>query len=365
MDKVDCVVVGAGVIGLAVAMRLAQSGLEVVVLEQHDCIGHEISSRNSEVIHAGIYYPANSRKAELCVDGKAKLYAYCDEFHVPYRQCGKLIVASQPDQVPTVREYIRKGAENGVTDLAWLSAEEIQALEPEVEAVGGVFSPSTGIIDSHAYMLSLQGRLERAGGMIALQTPVTHIERGSAGHRSGPIVHTRDFALRTSWFINCAGLHAPTLARGTPNAPQAYYAKGHYYSYTGAQPFSRLVYPTAQVGGLGVHVTLDLAGQVKFGPDVRWVDSIDYSFEEQYFNEFVDAISAYYPSLDVTRLHPSYTGIRPKIAPASHGFTDFRIDGPATHGVQGWVNLLGIESPGLTASLAIADDVSNLVLRST
>lgn len=356
MDSVDCVVAGAGVVGLAVAMRLAQSGLDVVVLEQYDCIGHETSSRNSEVIHAGIYYPEDSHKARLCVAGKEKLYTYCEQFHVPYRRCGKLIVATNDEQVATVRGYIDRAKASGVHDLAWLNQKEVEALEPEVKTVGGVLSPSTGIIDSHSYMLSLQGQLEQAGGYIALQTRVERVEP-----KAQPIVHTHDFALQTRWFINSAGLEAPQLANGTPNAPDAFYAKGHYYAYAGKQPFSRLVYPTAQTGGLGVHVTLDLAGQVKFGPDVRWIDDIDYSFEEQYFDEFVAAIRAYYPNLDATRLHPSYTGIRPKIAPADHGFTDFRIDGPKTHGVPGWINLLGIESPGLTASLAIADEVANLV----
>ena len=356
MDKIDCVIAGAGVIGLAVAAKLAASGLEVVVLEQHDCIGSETSSRNSEVIHAGIYYPAGSKKAALCVRGKALLYQHCDRHGVPFKRCGKVIVAAHQAQADTVRGYIQKAADNGVNDLVWLSQAEIEAMEPEVQTVGGVLSPSTGIIDSHSYMLSLQGQLEQAGGMLALQTEVRDVD--SSPH---PIVRTRDFALQTRWFINCAGLSAPTLARGTPNAPQAYYAKGHYYAYSGRQPFTRLVYPVAEAGGLGVHVTLDLAGQIKFGPDVRWIDQPDYSFDESHFDDFVAAIQSYYPALDPQRLHPSYTGIRPKIAPAGGDFEDFRIEGPRQHGVAGRVNLLGIESPGLTASLAIAEEVLSLV----
>lgn len=361
MDKVECVVVGAGVVGLAVAAELARAGREVVVLEQHDCIGSETSSRNSEVIHAGIYYPQGSRKADLCVRGKHLLYRHCDQFDVPYKQCGKVIVAADQSQIDTVKGYIGKAAANSVEDLRWLSAAEMAQLEPEVDCVGGVLSPSTGIIDSHAYMLSLQGELERCGGMIAFQTRVQNVQARKTQSQSSVRVATSDFELQADWFINCAGLHAPELAAGTPNAPVAYYAKGHYYAYSGRQPFSRLVYPVAQTGGLGVHVTLDLAGQIKFGPDVRWIDGVDYSFDESFFNEFVAAIRSYYPALDEQRLHPSYTGIRPKIAPPEGGFQDFRIEGPVTHGVPGWINLLGIESPGLTASLAIAQEVASQV----
>lgn len=356
MERVECIVLGAGVVGLAVAARLAQAGHEVLVLEQHDCIGSETSSRNSEVIHAGIYYPAGSAKARLCVRGKVLLYAYCERFDVPHARCGKLIVATHDGQLDTVRGYISKAADNGVSDLEWLSAEAVNALEPEVRTVGGVFSPSTGIIDSHAFMLSLQGELEAAGGMVALQTPVTRVE-----HHDPTVVHADGYSIAADWFINCAGLSAPRFAADVPGAPQAYYAKGHYYAYAGKQPFSRLVYPVAEQGGLGVHVTMDLAGQVKFGPDVRWIEEIDYSFDHSHFKEFVAAISAYYPAVDAARLHPSYTGIRPKIAPAGAGFADFRIEAEPQHGVPGRINLLGIESPGLTASLAIAEEVASLI----
>lgn len=355
MDNVETVVIGAGVVGLAVAAKLAQSGHEVLVLEQHDLIGSETSSRNSEVIHAGIYYPQDSRKAHLCVRGKHLLYEYCEEHHVPYRQCGKVIVASKSDQIQTVRAYIAKAIANGVSDLSWLSAEAVSELEPEVRTVGGVLSPSTGIIDSHAYMLSLQGLLEGAGGLVAFNTRVEGLNK--SGH--GIEVATRDFVVSCQNLINAAGLYAPGLANQLVRSPDAYYAIGHYYSYSGKQPFSRLVYPTAEPGGLGVHVTLDLAGQVKFGPDVRWIENINYDFDESHFDSFVQAISAYYPAVDPARLHPGYTGIRPKIAPAGVGFTDFEIMGAAAHGIPGLVNLLGIESPGLTASLAIAEQVAH------
>jgi len=356
VERVECVVLGAGVIGLAVAAKLAEAGVEVVVLEQHDCIGSETSSRNSEVIHAGIYYPAGTVKARLCVRGKALLYDYCHRYAVPHRRCGKVIVACEPSQVKTVKEYIRKGADNGVPDLVWLERSEVEALEPEVRAVGGVLSPSTGIIDSHSFMLNLQGDMERAGAVLALNTPVRSVE-----HAAPTMVHTDDMTLCADWLVNCAGLQAPLFAADSPDAPKPYYAKGHYYSYSGAQPFRRLVYPIAEPGGLGVHVTLDLAGQVKFGPDVRWIDEVDYAFDESHFDDFVHAIRSYYPALEPDRLHPSYTGIRPKIAPASAGFQDFRIDGEAQHGVRGRIDLLGIESPGLTASLAIAEEVLSLV----
>ncbi|MEM7000463.1 MAG: NAD(P)/FAD-dependent oxidoreductase [Pseudomonadota bacterium] len=356
MDKVDCVVIGAGVVGLAVAARLARDNREVLVLEQHDLIGSETSSRNSEVIHAGIYYPANSAKARLCVRGKAKLYEYCAAHGVPHQRCGKIIVAAEQHQVDTVTSYLAKAAANGVHDLRWLDAAEIAELEPEVRSVGGVLSPSTGIIDSHAYMLALQGELEARSGMVVLNTRVERIE-------GAPLtVHTADMSLACDWLINAAGLHAPGLAAQVCPAPSAFYAKGHYYAYSGAQPFQRLVYPVAEAGGLGVHVTLDLAGQVKFGPDVRWQNDMDYSFDESHFDDFLKAIKHYFPAVDAERLHPSYTGIRPKLAPAGSPFEDFRIYGPDEHGIPGCVHLLGIESPGLTASLAIADEVSQSLL---
>lgn len=355
MERVEAIVIGAGVVGLAVAARLARSGIEVIVLEQHDLIGSETSARNSEVIHAGIYYPTGSLKAKLCVQGKHLLYEHCQEYHVPHQNCGKVIVASRAEQVETVRSYIAKAKENGVHDLRWLSEQEVNELEPEVRTVGGVLSPSTGIIDSHSYMVSLQGILEQHGGLVALNSKVSALEKSSSGLR----IETDEMALECDYLINAAGLTAPDLGAQLTDGPSAYYAIGHYYSYSGKQPFSRLVYPVAEPGGLGVHVTLDLAGQVKFGPDVRWIDSIDYAFDESNFDAFVTAIQAYYPGLDPSRLMPDYTGIRPKIAPSSVAFADFEINGEEDHGVPGLVNLLGIESPGLTSSLAIAENVQS------
>jgi L-2-hydroxyglutarate oxidase LhgO len=353
MDRVEIVVIGAGVVGLAIAQALASAGREVLVLEQHDLIGSETSSRNSEVIHAGIYYPAQSIKAELCVEGKLKLYDFCSEFHVPYRRCGKIIVATSDQQLATIEGYVAQAKANGVDDLSWLDKTELFDYEPEVRAVAGVLSPSTGIIDSHAYMLALQGVLEANGGTVVLNTPVSHCQSTD----QGVVVASEEFEICADWLINCGGLGAPKIATQLGMVAQSFYAKGHYYAYGGPSPFSRLVYPVAEGGGLGVHVTLDIAGQVKFGPDVRWVDRLDYTFDESHFDEFVTAIQHYYPAVDASRLHPSYTGIRPKLAPSGAGFQDFVIAGPTDHGVNGCVHLLGIESPGLTASLAIAERV--------
>ena len=362
MERVECIVIGAGVVGLAVAAALAERGVGVVVLEQHDLIGSETSSRNSEVIHAGIYYPAGSLKAQLCVEGKHRLYEYCEQFHIPHRRCGKIIVATDTEQQQPVADYIDKAKANGVADLRWLSAQEVAELEPLVHSVGGVLSPSTGIVDSHAFMLSLQGQLEKHEGWLVLNTPVEHV----ASQQGLTQVSTREMTLQCDWLINCAGLHAPQLAADLHSnkypVPAAHYAKGHYYAYSGPQPFARLVYPMAVSGGLGVHVTLDLAGQIKFGPDVQWLDEIDYSFDSSRLGDFIEAIKKYFPTLEAERLQPGYTGIRPKLAAADSGFVDFRIDTPQMHGVAGRVNLLGIESPGLTASLAIAQRVVECVL---
>ena len=354
MDQVDCVVIGAGVVGLAVAQGLARAGREVIVLEQHDLIGSETSSRNSEVIHAGIYYPSGSLKARLCVRGRARLYEFCEAYGVPHQRCGKVIVASNHDQIDTIKGYVAQAETNGVDDLRWLDAAQVGELEPQVDAVAGVLSPSTGIIDSHAFMVALQGALESAGGVVAFNTKVESCQ--VAGKQIE--IHTESYSLRSKLMINCAGLSAPTIERALGGEHQTYYAKGHYYAYAGKPPFTHLVYPVAEAGGLGVHVTLDMAGQVKFGPDVRWIDQLDYSFDESHFDDFVQAIKAYYPALQAQALYPSYTGIRPKLQPAGTGFQDFVIAGPSYHGQAGVVHLLGIESPGLTSALAIADHVT-------
>jgi L-2-hydroxyglutarate oxidase LhgO len=354
-EAADIVVIGAGVIGLACARALALQGRQVLVLERQPIIGSETSARNSEVIHAGIYYPSNSLKARLCVAGRALLYEYCRDAGVPHRRCGKLIVATTSSQQSVLLDYQRQAAANGAGSLTWLSGAAVRSLEPEVEAVAGVLSPNTGIIDAHAFMVALQGELEAHGGIVVCNTEVRALARSSTGMR----VVTDGMELAPAWVINCGGLHAPGLAAQvlTP-APQAFYARGRYYAYSGPPPFSRLVYPVAEPGGLGIHVTLDLAGQIRFGPDVAWIDEIDYQFDDSRRDAFIDAIARYFPGVQPERLHPGYTGIRPKISGPNDPAADFVIDGPVEHGVPGLVNLLGIESPGLTASLAIAQTVT-------
>jgi L-2-hydroxyglutarate oxidase LhgO len=357
-EGTDVVVIGAGVVGLACARAVARGGREVVVLERHGQIGTETSSRNSEVIHAGIYYATGSLKARLCLAGKALLYRYCDEHGVPHRRCGKIIVASSPVQLPVLRQYQQQAERNDVGRLPWLSGADVAAIEPEVRAVAGVLSDSTGIVDSHAYMLALQGDLEAAGGLIAFHSEVTGLRRTSGGLR----VHAADLELDARWVVNSAGLEAPAVARWLcPDAPAAWYARGHYYAYEGPSPFTRLVYPVAEAGGLGVHVTLDLGGQARFGPDVMWIETVDYRFDDGRRGDFEAAIRQYFPGLEPGRLHPGYTGIRPKIAGPDVATADFRIDGPREHGVAGLINLMGIESPGLTASLAIGAAVAEVV----
>jgi len=375
-ESLDCVVVGAGVVGLAVARALALAGREVVVLEAAEGIGTGTSSRNSEVIHAGIYYPKGSLKARLCVQGKQALYAYCAERGVPHRRCSKLIVATEDAQLATLADIRAKAAANGVGDLKHLSRLEAQALEPEIDCVGALLSPSTGIIDSHAFMLALQGDAERAGAVFAFHSRVararvvdggfeievqtlTEPAAGAAGSADGS---TTTWHART--LINAAGLHAPDVAArieglDVRHVPRAHYARGHYFTLSGRPRFQRLIYPVPQPGGLGVHLTLDLQGQARFGPDVQWVDSIDYTVDPRRADAFYAEVRRYWPALPDGALQPGYAGIRPKLAGPEAPNLDFRIDGPAQHGVPGLVNLLGIESPGLTASLAIGDLVVN------
>ena len=365
MDKVECVVIGAGVVGLAAARRLAQLGREVVVLEAAEGIGTVTSSRNSEVIHAGIYYPAGSLMARMCVSGKRALYNYCADHSIPHRNCGKLIVATTPGETAKLESIKAHAEANGVDDLRILSAEAARALEPALACDAAVLSPSTGIIDSHAFMLALRGDAESAGVAYAFQTPLLQakITPGGIELEAGG---DSPMTLACRFLINAAGLAAPAVARvidGMPIAliPPAYYAKGNYFSCNARAPFSRLIYPVPEPGGLGVHLTLDLAGQARFGPDVEWVDTIDYAVDPARAERFYPAIRRYWPTLPDGALMPSYSGIRPKIVPPAVAKQDFLIQGPADHGVAGLINLFGIESPGLTSSLAIADYVADLM----
>jgi len=366
LDSIDCVVVGAGVIGLACARALAQSGLDVVVIEAASLIGSETSSRNSEVIHAGIYYPQSSLKAELCVDGRRRLYDYCDTRRVPYRRCGKLIVATSQAELAVLDRLEASAAANGVEGMSRLSAAQAQALEPALTCTGALLSAETGILDSHAYMLSLQGELEDAGGMIAFDSRVV----GGAVTAEGIVLHVESGGERhdilARKLVTSAGLGQETLLRaldGFPaeHAPRLHFAKGSYFAYGGRAPFSRLIYPAPETGGLGVHVTLDMAGAMRFGPDVEWVDTVDYAVDVRRADGFYAAVRRYWPALPDGSILPAYAGVRPKLGGPADAAVDFVIQGPAEHGVDGLVNLLGIESPGLTGSLSIAEKVRRIL----
>lgn len=362
MDEVECVVVGAGVVGLACAAAIARSGREVLVLEAEDAIGTHCSSRNSEVIHSGMYYDPGSLKAKLCVEGRKSLYRYAQERGIAHRQTGKIIVATSPDQLSRLEAIGQNAAANGVTDLACLTSEQANQLEPEVRCHAALFSPSTGIIDSHGLMLALQADLESDGGMVVAKTPVAEISASDNGF----VIKTsgeNSTRLRTRYLVNSAGMHAPSLARkieglSPSSIPSSYYAIGHYFRLAGASPCKHLVYPVPEPGGLGIHLTLDLGGQARFGPDVQWIDAVDYSFDECRLEAFCEAIRKYLPSVTEQQLSPDYTGIRPKISAPGDPNADFKIDGHAAHGVKGLVNLFGIESPGLTSCLSIADYVA-------
>ncbi len=370
MDSVPAVVIGAGVVGLACARELARRGVETLIVERHAAIGSETSSRNSEVIHAGLYYPAASLKAQLCVAGRRQLYDFCARQGVNHRRCGKLVVATTQTQEPQLEALYARGTANGVENLQRLSAAEARRLEPQLACGGALLSPVTGIVDSHGLMLALLGDAERAGAVLALRSPVgggTIADNGVALHGG----NADDWQLRATIVINAAGLAAPQVAaslRGFPRArlPATYPAKGSYFALRGRSPFAHLVYPLPEVGGLGVHLTLDLAGQARFGPDVEWLAPIppgaacpafDYAVDATRASVFCAAIRRYWPALPDDALLPAYAGVRPKLSGPTDAAADFVIQGPAEHGIDGLVNLFGIESPGLTACLALAERV--------
>jgi L-2-hydroxyglutarate oxidase LhgO len=366
MERVDCVVIGAGVVGIAVARALAMAGREVIVLEAAEAIGTETSSRNSEVIHAGIYYPKDSLMARLCVQGRRMLYAYCAEHGVAFNKCGKLIVATSEEEAERLVGIQARAEANGVEGMRRLTATEARALEPNLVCSAALLSPTTGVVDSHGYMLALQGDAEAAGAMFAFHAAVT------GGRAVGEGVEldvggAEPMSLHCRLVVNSAGLHAPEVARsilGMPTQliPTAYYAKGNYFSLLGRSPFSRLIYPVPVPGGLGVHLTIDLGGQARFGPDVEWVDRLDYAVDPRRADGFYEAVRRYWPGLKDGALQPGYAGIRPKIVPKGAPGQDFSIVGPRAHGVPGLLNLFGIESPGLTSAIALADLVREEVM---
>lgn len=369
MDQVDSIVIGAGAVGLAVGRALAQAGREVIVLEAQTAIGQGVSSRNSEVIHAGLYYPQGSLKARLCVRGKELLYALCASHGVAHSNCGKLVVANGAVEMAALVDIQRRARLNGV-ETQLLDEAQAKALEPALRCTGALLSPTTGIVDSHGLMLALQGDLERAGGMVALGSRVDSAVLGQGG---GPHVlrmaDGSEIAARV--VVNSASLHAPSLARrflGLDHQfiPREYFAKGCYFALAGRSPFSRLVYPAPSDAWLGVHLTLDMGGQAKFGPDFAWLEvgspeEIDYAVDPGRADRFYEDVRRYWPGLPDGALHPSYSGVRPKIYGPGEKAPDFRIDGPQLHGVPGLVNLFGIESPGLTSSLAIGEEVAGLL----
>jgi L-2-hydroxyglutarate oxidase LhgO len=377
MDRVDVIVIGAGVVGLAVARALALAGREVMVLEKERGIGQGVSSRNSEVIHAGLSYPPGSLKAQLCVRGKELLYAYCQQRSVGHSHCGKLIVATDVAQHSALQAIQRMATANGAP-TQWLSAAEARAMEPALHCTAALHSPTTGIVDSHALMLALQGDLENAGGMVAFGTELLSAQLSASNSPAGHIIRAQAateniaYELQASTLINAASLHACALSRrfaglGAQHIPQEYFAKGNYFQLSGKAPFGRLIYPATHGAWLGVHLTLDLGGQAKFGPDLEWLDAlaadaIDYAVDPARAASFYAAVRRYWTALPDGALQPSYSGVRPKIHGPGQAAPDFRIDGPLLHGIPGLVNLFGIESPGLTSSLTIAERVAELLL---
>ena len=363
-DRLDCVVVGAGVMGLAIARSLALSGRDVIVLESESEIGMHTSSRNSEVIHAGLYYPDDSLKAKFCVQGRELLYKYCGERNIPHKRIGKLIVASNAAETPKLEAILSQAKRNGVDDLRLIDRIEALALEPHVQCEAALFSPSTGIVDSHSLSVSYQADIEANGGVVITRNRVAQVDIENSGF-SLEIDGTAD-RINCNALINSTGLWAEQFARSirTLDATvikKVNWAKGHYFSYRGRSPFNHLVYPLPTDGGLGVHATNDMGGGVRFGPDVDWIDNIDYAFDESRLDRFAESIQRYFPALSVNKLAPAYTGIRPKLSATGGSPADFCVQGEHEHGVRNLVNLFGIESPGLTSSLAIGDYVIELL----
>jgi len=368
VDRFDCIVIGAGVVGLAIGRALAQAGHTVLIAEAADRHGSGISSRSSEVIHAGLHYPTGSRKARLCLRGRELLYRYCETHGVAYRPLGKWIVAADADQAGELDAIAARAHANGATEVAPLALAAIRSGEPALHAVAALASPRTGIVDSQGLMLALLGDAEEAGALLAPRSRfLASTPQPDGGHLLRLAIEDGDeHRLACRWLINCAGLDAPAVAAGIDGlpaaaVPTARYAKGHYFALAGRAPFARLIYPLPEPGGLGVHLTLDLGGQARFGPDVEWIAEPGYEVPAARAERFYPLIRRYWPALPDGALQPAYAGVRPKISAPDQPAADFRIDGPEVHGLAGVVNLFGIESPGLTASLAIGEDVAALI----
>ncbi|MBV1920379.1 MAG: NAD(P)/FAD-dependent oxidoreductase [Pseudomonadales bacterium] len=368
MEHVDAVVIGAGVVGLAIAARLSRHLSNVLVIDKNASFGEETSSRNSEVIHAGIYYPKDSLKAEFCVAGKQALYEYCQQRHIPCNNIGKLIVAQNTEEETYLQATIEKAAANGVDDLDWVSAKKLRAMEPNLSASAALLSPSTGIVDVHSYMQSLLTEIEQNNGKFVARTELERVECSDGDFVVTLNCEDEQLKLSSKYVINSAGLYCEQVAKrieGLPEKfiPTLYWCRGHYFTYTGKSPFQQLIYPVPEENnvGLGIHGTLDLGGQLKFGPDTQYIDvlgyALDYAVSQDLRDTFVQAIKRYFPNIDAKKLQPAYSGIRPKLQAPGAVAEDFCVQGQDVHGVQGLVNLYGIESPGLTSSLAIAQRV--------
>lgn len=365
MNDIDCAVIGAGVVGLAIARARARNGRSTVLIEQHATFGTETSARNSSVIHSGIYYPPTSLKSRTCIKGRHLLYEFCTQYAVPHWQCGKLIVATNANEEARLEQLLKNALQVGLTDIQRLDKHQVQLREPELSATAALWIPSTGIVDSHAFMTALLGDFEQHAGIFATRTTVTKINRNDAGFE----LHLLNEAtpLRARYVINSAGLHATQLASCIEGLdamyiPRMHLAKGHYFEYSGKSPFKHLIYPVPVDGGLGVHVTLDMAGRMKFGPDVEWVNEINYEHSPERAMSFYPSIRRYWPALPDGSLQPAYTGIRPKLSGPGEAAADFYIQDAKTHQVPGLICLYGIESPGLTASLALAEEVAGLLV---
>jgi L-2-hydroxyglutarate oxidase LhgO len=366
MDKVDAIVVGAGVVGLAVAAKLSQYLTKVLIIDKNTGFGEETSSRNSEVIHAGLYYPKNSLKARCCVEGKAALYQYCQQRHIPYQRIGKLLVAHDEAEQLCLENTLSIAQGNGVDDLCWLTANQVNILEPAISARAALLSPSTGIIDVHSYMQSLLVDLEQHQGMFVGNTRLLRAEPNEQGFVVDLLSGDENMRLNCQYLINSAGLHSTAVADlivglSAAHIPILHWCRGHYFSYSGKSPFKHLIYPVPETNGLGIHASLDVGGQLKFGPDTEYVTSIDYTVDMALKNKFYEAVKLYFPTLEYERLQPAYAGIRPKLQGPNDSFMDFSIQAEQCHQVPGLINLFGIDSPGLTSSLAIAEQVSHLL----